>query len=45
MKSKCKSCNPKSRKYNLILQEKMEIVDDPDEILLNKRSEAISQYH
>ena len=43
IKGKYKSYNPNSRKCNLCLQEKLKIVDDPDEILLNKRSEVFSQ--
>ena len=37
--------NPNSRRCSLCLQEKLEIVDDPDKILLNIRSEVISQCH
>ena len=38
-----KSYNPNSKRCSLCLHEKLEIVADPDEILLNKRSEVISQ--
>ena len=38
-----KSYNPNSKRCSLCLHEKLEIVDDPEEILLNKRSEVISQ--
>ena len=38
-----KSCNPNSKRCSLCLHEKLEIVDDPKEILLKKRSEDISQ--
>ena len=38
-----KSYNPPSKRCNLCLTEKLEILDDPDKILLNKRSEIISQ--
>ena len=31
------------KKYNLCLNEKLAIIDDPDKTLLNKRSEVISQ--
>ena len=43
IKDKYKSYNPNSRRCSLCLNEKLEIVDDPDEILLKKRSEVISQ--
>ena len=43
IKGNYKSCNPNSKRCSLILHEKLEIVDDPEEILLNKRSEVISQ--
>ena len=39
-----KSYNPTSKRCNLCLTEKLEILDDPDKNLLNKRSEIISQY-
>ena len=39
-----KSYNPTSKRSNLCLTEKLEILDDPDKNLLNKRSEIISQY-
>ena len=38
-----KSYNSTSRRCNLCLTVKLEILDDPDKILLNKRSEIISQ--
>ena len=38
-----KSYNPTSKPCNLCLTEKLEILDDPDKSLLNKRSEIISQ--
>ena len=38
-----KSYNPTSKRCNLCLTEKLEILDDPDKNLLNKRSEIISQ--
>ena len=40
---KYKSYNPNSRRCSLRLHEKLKIIDDPDEILLSKRSEVISQ--
>ena len=40
-----KSYNPTSKCCNLCLTEKLEILDDPDKNLLNKRSEIISQCH
>ena len=43
IKGNYKSYNPNSKKRSLCLHEKLEIVDDPEEILLNKRSEVISQ--
>ena len=43
IKGKYKSYNPNSKRYSLFLHKKLEIVDDPKEILLNKRSEVISQ--
>ena len=39
-----KSYNPTSKRCNLCLTEKLEILDDPDKNMLNKRSEIISQY-
>ena len=42
IKNNYKSYNPNIRICNLSLHEKLAI-DDPDEILLNKRSEVISQ--
>ena len=41
-KGKYKSYNPNLRKYSLQLQEKLEIADDLDEILLNKGVHKIS---
>ena len=38
-----KSYNPTSKPCNLCLTEKLEILDDPDKNLLNKRSEIICQ--
>ena len=38
-----KSCNPISKLCNLCLTENLEIFDNPDKNLLNKRSEIISQ--
>ena len=38
-----KSYNPTSKRCKLCLTEKLEILDDPDKNLLNKRSEIISQ--
>ena len=38
-----KSYIPTSKRCNLCLTEKLEILDDPDKNLLNKRSEIISQ--
>ena len=43
IKGSYKSYNPNSKRCSLSLHEKLEIVDDPEEILLNKRSEVISQ--
>ena len=43
IKGICKSYNPTSKRRNLCLTEKLEILDDPDKNLLNKRSEIISQ--
>ena len=37
-----KSYNPTSKGCNLCLTEKLKILEDPDKILLNKRSEIIS---
>ena len=37
------SYNPTSKRCNLCLTEKLEILDDPDKNMLNKRSEIISQ--
>ena len=38
-----KSYNPNSKRCNLCLTDKLEILDDSDKNLLNKRSEIISQ--
>ena len=38
-----KSYNPTSKRCNVCLTEKLEILDDPDKNLLNKTSEIISQ--
>ena len=38
-----KSYNPTSKRCNLCLKEKLEILDNPDKNFLNKRSEIISQ--
>ena len=38
-----KSYSPNSKRCSLCLHEQLEITDDPKEILLNKRSEVISQ--
>ena len=43
IKGNYKSYNPNSKRCSLCLHEKLEIVDDPKEILLSKRSEVISQ--
>ena len=43
IKGKYKLYNPNPRRYSSCLHEKLEKVDDPDEILLNKQSEIISQ--
>ena len=43
IKGNYKSYNSNSKTFSLILHEKLEIVDDPKEILLNKPSEVISQ--
>ena len=45
IKGKYNSYKPNSRRCSLCLYEKLEIVNDPDEILLHKRSEVISQCH
>ena len=44
IKGNYKSCNLNSKRCSLCLPKKLEIIDDPEEILLNKRSEVISQY-
>ena len=43
IKGNYKSYNPSLKRCSLCLHEKLEIVDDPEDILLNKRSEVISQ--
>ena len=43
VKGNYKLCNSNSKRCSLSLHKRLEIVDDPEEILLNKRSEAISQ--
>ena len=43
IKGQYKSYNPVSKKCYLCLNEKLAIIDDPEETLLNKRSEIISQ--
>ena len=43
IKGNYKSYNPDPKICSLCLHEKLEIVDDPEEILLKKRSELISQ--
>ena len=43
IKGNYKSYNPNKTRCSLCLHEKLEIVDDPEEILLNKRPEVISQ--
>ena len=43
IKGNYKSYNLNWNRYSLCLHEKLEIVDDPKKILLNKRSEMISQ--
>ena len=43
IKGNYKSYNPNSKGCSLCLHEKLEIVDDPEEILLSKGSEVISQ--
>ena len=43
IKGNYKSYNHNSKRCSLCLHEKLEIVDDAEEILLNKRSEVISQ--
>ena len=43
IKGNYKSHNPNSKRCSLCLHEKLEIVHDPKEILLNKCSEVISQ--
>ena len=45
IKGNYKSYNPNSKRCSLCLHKKLEIVDDPKEILLTKRSEVISQRH
>ena len=43
IKNNYKLNNPNSKRCSLCLHEKLEIVEDPKEILSNKRSEVISQ--
>ena len=43
IKGQYKAYNPTLKKCNLCLNEKLAIIDDPDQNLLKKRSEAISQ--
>ena len=43
IKGNYKSYKPNWKRCSLYLHEKLEILDDPKEILLNKRSEGISQ--
>ena len=43
IKGNYKSYNSNKKRGSLCLHEKLEIVDDPEEILLNKRLEVISQ--
>ena len=43
IKGNYKTYNPNSKRCSLYLHEKLEILNDPEEILLNKRSEVISQ--
>ena len=43
IKGNYKSYNPNSKRCSLCLHEKLEILDDLKEILLNKRAEVISQ--
>ena len=45
IKGNYKLYNPNSKRCSLRLHEKLEIVGDPKNILLNKRSEVISQCH
>ena len=45
IKRRYNSYNPISRRCNLCLNEKLEILDDQDKNLLNKRSEIISHCH
>ena len=45
IKCNYKSYNPNSKGSSLCLHEKLEIVHDPEEILLNKRSELIFRCH
>ena len=45
IKDNYKSYNPNSKRFSFRLHEKLKIVDDPKNILLNKRSEVISQCH
>ena len=41
-KGNYKSYNPNSKSCSLCLHEKLEVIDDPKEILLNKRSEVVT---
>ena len=43
IKGEYKAYNPTLKKCNLCLNEKLAIIDDPDENLFNKRSEVTSQ--
>ena len=43
MKCNYKACNASSKRFSFFLHNKLEIVADPKEILLNKRQEVISQ--
>ena len=45
MKGQDKTYNLILKRYNLCLNEKLAIIDDPDKNVLNKRSEVISQCH
>ena len=45
MKGQYKTYNPVLKRYNLCLNEKLAIIDDPYKNVLNKRSEVISQCH
>ena len=43
IKGMYKPYNPTSKRFNLYFTEKLEILDDPDKNMLNKRSEIIFQ--